>query len=243
MEQLGDADPERVGPYEILAVIGSGGMGKVYLGRDEDGVEVAVKVIHADLARSPEFRARFRREVAATRAVAGPHVAQVVAAGGEDEHPWLATEYVPGPSLHAVVAEKGPLPTEAVRALGAQLAEALGAIHAAGLVHRDVKPPNVLLAEDGPKLIDFGIARNSADSTMTRTGIVLGTPQFMAPEQLRGQRGGIGRPPTSSPWPVCSATPRPASSRSARAFRSSCSTGSRTRSPIWTGSAGISGPC
>ena len=184
--------PRRIGPYDIVGVLGAGGMGRVYLGRAEDGREVAVKVVHADLARDPEFRRRLGREAEATRKVAGPHIAAVVDADIKAEQPWLATEYVPAPSLWEVVCKDGPLSLEAVRELGTALAGALASVHDAGLVHRDVKPPNILMAEAGPKLIDFGIARDSAASTMTRTGFVLGTPQAMAPEQIRGRRDQVG---------------------------------------------------
>ncbi|MFF2147717.1 serine/threonine-protein kinase [Kitasatospora sp. NPDC058190] len=190
MKALQEGDPLRVGPYELVAVLGSGGMGKVYLGQ-RDGVTVAVKVINEELAHDADFLARFRREVVATGAVSGPYVAAVVDHNVNTEQPWLATEYVPGPSLHAVIADHGPLGIVPVRALGMRLAEALAAIHAAGLVHRDVKPGNILLGPDGPRLIDFGIARGAAVTTLTQTGVLLGTPQFMAPEQLQGN-GRVG---------------------------------------------------
>ncbi|GAA1961538.1 protein kinase domain-containing protein [Kitasatospora viridis] len=200
MQELGEADPRRVGRFEILAVLGTGGMGTVYLGRptpsgdEEDSGPglVAVKVVHPDLARTEDFRARFRREVAATRAVAGPHLAGVLDFGEDDELPWLATEYVPGPSLRAVLVQHGALPVDRVRALGAGLAEALTAIHAANLVHRDVKPANILMAETGPTLIDFGIARSADDEDVTRTGVLMGTAQYISPEQLRGRGAPVG---------------------------------------------------
>ncbi|NUR28304.1 MAG: serine/threonine protein kinase, partial [Catenulispora sp.] len=187
MEELGHADPRRVGPYELMGTLGSGGMGRVYLGRSAAGALAAVKVVHPDLARDPEFRRRFQREVAATVAVSGPHVAAIVHADTEAEPPWLATEYVAGPSLQARVVGDGPLPPAEVAWLGVRLATGLATIHAAGLVHRDVKPSNILLAADGPKLIDFGIARDTADSRLTRTGMAVGTPLFMAPEQIEGE--------------------------------------------------------
>ncbi|NUR63148.1 MAG: protein kinase [Catenulispora sp.] len=188
VEELRGTDPRRIGPYDLVAVLGSGGMGRVYLGRTPAGVTAAVKVIHADLARDPEFRRRFRREVETTAAITGPRLAAVLDSDVDAEHPWLATEYVAGPSLAAAVTENGPLPPQAALAVAAGVAEALAAIHAQGLVHRDVKPSNVLLAPDGPRLIDFGIARGAADSRLTRTGVALGTPQFMAPEQIQGDR-------------------------------------------------------
>ncbi|WP_405021222.1 serine/threonine protein kinase [Kitasatospora sp. NBC_00070] len=190
MKALQDSDPRQVGRYELLGVLGVGGMGRVYLGR-HDEVLVAVKVINEELTQNSDFIARFRREVTATRAMSGPYFAAIVDHDVDAEQPWLATEYVPGPTLNAVIAEHGPLDTVSVRALGVRLTEALSAIHAAGLVHRDVKPGNILLGRDGPRLIDFGIARGAAVTTLTQTGVVLGTPQFMAPEQLQ-MRGRIG---------------------------------------------------
>lgn len=188
VEELRGTDPRRIGPYELVGVLGSGGMGRVYLGRTAAGVTAAVKVIHADLSRDPEFRRRFRREVETTAAITGPRLAAVLDSDVEAEHPWLATEYVAGPSLASAVAATGPLTPEAAVQVATGVAEALAAIHAQGLVHRDVKPSNVLLAPDGPRLIDFGIARGAADSRLTRTGVALGTPQFMAPEQIQGDR-------------------------------------------------------
>ncbi|MER5863442.1 serine/threonine-protein kinase [Kitasatospora sp. NPDC002040] len=190
MKALQDGDPRRVGPYELLGVLGTGGMGRVYLGR-HGTVLVAVKVINEELTQNADFLARFRREVTATRAMSGPYFAAIVDDDVEAEQPWLATEFVPGPTLDAVVAEHGALDSVSVRALGVRLAEALTAIHAAGLVHRDVKPGNILLGPDGPRLIDFGIARGAAVTTLTQTGMMLGTPQFMAPEQLQ-LRGRVG---------------------------------------------------
>lgn len=189
MEELDASDPTRIGPYALLGILGSGGMGRVYLGQDADGERVAVKVIHSDLARDPEFRRRFRREIGALRAVSGPGIAAILDADAEAPRPWLATEYVDGPSLHLVVtAGAGPLPVPAVRVLGAALARTLAGVHAENLVHRDIKPTNLLLTDAGPKLIDFGIARDLAASTITRTGLAVGTPQFMAPEQLESGR-------------------------------------------------------
>ncbi|AUG79422.1 serine/threonine protein kinase [Kitasatospora sp. MMS16-BH015] len=190
MKALQDGDPRLVGPYELLGVLGAGGMGRVYLGRRADAL-VAVKVVNEELAQNADFIARFRREVTAARAMSGPYFAATLDFDVDCAQPWLATEYVPGPTLNAVVAEHGPLDTVSVRALGVRLAEALAAIHAAELVHRDVKPGNILLGPDGPRLIDFGIARSAAVTTLTQTGVVLGTPQFMAPEQLQ-VRGRVG---------------------------------------------------
>jgi serine/threonine protein kinase len=185
-------DPQRLGPYRLVRVLGSGGMGKVFLGRSAGGRPVAVKVIRADLAADPEFRARFQREVAAARKVNGLYTALVVDADVDGPVPWLATAYVAGPSLADAVARHGPLPVASVRVLAAGLAEGLGAIHAVGLVHRDLKPSNVLLAYDGPRVIDFGISRATEASALTQTGLVVGSPGFMSPEQAEGRE--VGKP-------------------------------------------------
>ncbi|MDH6578004.1 serine/threonine-protein kinase [Kitasatospora sp. MAP5-34] len=186
IQPLEPIDPEAVGPYRLLARLGAGGMGRVYLARSAGGRTVAVKVVRAELAEDPEFRERFRREVSAAQAVSGAYTAPVVDADRDGPTPWLATTYVLGPSLTEAVTEHGPLPADTVRALGSGLAEALAAIHAAGLVHRDLKPSNVLLATDGPRVIDFGIARAMDGSKLTSTGIVVGSPGFMCPEQANG---------------------------------------------------------
>lgn len=183
-------DPRSVGPFTIHRVLGEGGMGRVYLGRTRDGREAAVKVVRAGLADDAEFRARFRQEVAAASRVRGPYTAALLDADPDAAAPWMATEYVPAPSLREAVSEHGPMPTEAVRRLGIGLADALTAIHAVGVVHRDLKPGNVLLAHDGPKVIDFGIARAADATTLTRTGAVIGTPGFIAPEVLAHGRVG-----------------------------------------------------
>jgi serine/threonine protein kinase len=190
MQPLGPGDPRQVGPYRIRARLGAGGMGQVFLGYSRGGRAVAVKVIHRELARDPAFRTRFRREVAAASAVSGAYTAPVTAAGPDDDPPWLATVFVPGPSLAAAVAEAGPLPAAAVWKLAAGLVEALQAVHSCGLVHRDLKPGNVLLAIDGPRLIDFGIARALERTAVTSTGQIVGTPSFMSPEQVEGGRAG-----------------------------------------------------
>ena len=155
------------------------------------GRAVAVKVIHPELARDPEFRHRFSREVAAARLVSGMYTAPVVADGVNADPPWLATAYVPGPSLSDVVSRHGPLPDAATWRLAAGLAEALGAVHACGLVHRDLKPANVLLAPDGPHVIDFGISRACDGTSVTATGAVVGTPGYMSPEQAEGTEAGL----------------------------------------------------
>ncbi|MGA4860555.1 serine/threonine-protein kinase [Streptomyces koyangensis] len=192
MEQLGPGDPQHIGAYRLQARLGAGGMGQVYLARSERGRTVAVKLVRRELAEQAEFRDRFRKEVAAARRVGGAWTAPVLDADTEAEVPWLATGYVAGPSLQSVVASHhGPLPERSVRILGAGLAHALKDIHAAGLIHRDLKPSNVLLTIDGPRVIDFGIARaleTTADAALTRTGAVVGSPGFMAPEQVRGDR-------------------------------------------------------
>ncbi|WP_405879829.1 serine/threonine protein kinase [Streptomyces sp. NBC_01384] len=184
------SDPMKIGPYRIVGRLGSGGMGWVYLGRSPAGREVAVKVVRAELAAEAEFRARFAREVAAARVVSGAYTAAVIDADTEAELPWLATMYVPGPSLAEAVRTDGPLPEPQVRRLGAGLVEALGAIHTAGLVHRDLKPANVLLASDGPRVIDFGISWVDGAPGLTQVGVVIGTPPFMSPEQIQGAQVG-----------------------------------------------------
>ena len=190
MESLTAADPQVIGEFRLLARLGAGGMGQVFLATSPGGRMVAVKVIHAELARDAEFVRRFRAEVDAARRVSGLYTAPVVAAGVDDRPPWLATAFVPGPSLEGLVRQYGPLPVPALWRLAAGLADALRAIHAAGLVHRDLKPANVLLASDGPRVIDFGIARAVADSRLTATGSVIGTPSFMSPEQVEGTIAG-----------------------------------------------------
>ncbi|MEV7601863.1 serine/threonine-protein kinase [Kitasatospora sp. NPDC089797] len=188
MEALRPTDPTVIGGrYRLLARLGSGGMGIVYLGRSPGGRLVAVKCVHWDLATDPLFRRRFTLELEAARRVGGFHTAQVVDADPDGDPPWLVTAYIPGPSLEAAVAAHGPLPEPVLRVLGAGLAEALAAIHAVGLVHRDLKPSNVLLGDDGPRVIDFGIARALDGASITRTQTVIGTPGYMAPEQIAGE--------------------------------------------------------
>jgi outer membrane protein assembly factor BamB len=187
MQPLEADDPRAAGEFRLRARLGAGGMGQVYLGYSPAGRAVAVKICHPEFAADPAFVTRFAREVAAARAVNGLYTAQVVGAGPDDSPPWLATSYVPGPSLQHAVAGHGPLPGPAVWRLAAGLAEALQAVHARGLVHRDLKPTNVLLAADGPRLIDFGIARAVDGIALTTVGYVLGTPAYMSPEQADGQ--------------------------------------------------------
>jgi len=222
---LRPGDPERIGGYTLLGRIGSGAMGAVYLALSRGGRPIAVKVVRAELGDDPGFRERFRREVEAVRSVGGFWTAAVVDADLDAAQPWLATEYVPGPSLQEAVCSRGPLPVDAVRHLAAGLAEGLAAIHAAGVVHRDLKPANVLIGANGPRVIDFGISRALAGSTLTAAGHLLGTPGYLSPEQISGgpvgpasdvyALGGLlvfaatgrGR---STTWsvPACNGTPR-----------------------------------
>jgi serine/threonine protein kinase len=178
-------DPERIGPYAVLGRLGSGSMGQVYLGRSAAGRLVAVKTIRVELAEEAGFRTRFAQEVAAARKVSGVFTAAVVEADPEADIPWLATAYVPAPSLSRLVLACGPLPVSTVRWLAAGCAEALASIHGAGLVHRDLKPSNVLVAPDGPRVIDFGVARAAERMGRTTSRGAVGTPAFMAPEQAR----------------------------------------------------------
>ncbi|OXS31885.1 serine/threonine-protein kinase [Streptomyces sp. XY006] len=188
MRPLDVDEPTVVGPYRLLGRLGSGGMGRVYLGRSAGGRTVAVKIVHPHFALDEEFRARFRREVEAARRVGGAWTASVLDADPDARVPWVATAYAAGPSLSAAVADGGPLPAHTVRALGAGLAEALAAVHELGLVHRDVKPSNVLLTLDGPLLIDFGIARaTDGTASLTSTGVSVGSPGYMSPEQILGK--------------------------------------------------------
>ncbi|MER5768304.1 serine/threonine-protein kinase [Streptomyces sp. NPDC001985] len=188
MEALRPGDPERVGGYRLVGRLGSGGMGDVFLGRSAGGRPVAVKVVRAEYGADAGFRRSFAREVAAARRVGGFFTAQVVDSDPYAERPWLVSAYVPGPSLREAVDGHGALPAGAVRVLVAGLAEGLDAIHDRGLVHRDLKPGNVILAGDGPRVIDFGIARALEATSQTTTGVIRGTPAYMSPEQARGDR-------------------------------------------------------
>ncbi|MCU7820104.1 serine/threonine-protein kinase [Kitasatospora sp. DSM 101779] len=185
-EPLTSDDPREVGGYRLRARLGADGMGRVYLAHTPAGRPVALKVIRPELAEDPEFRHRFTQEVASARRTHGLYTAQVVDAGTDAATPWLATAFVPGPSLHQVVHRHGPLPERTVLLLLAGIAEALQVIHTAGVVHRDLKPANVLIAPDGPRVIDFGIARAADASPLTGTGLRIGSPGFMAPEQALG---------------------------------------------------------
>ncbi|MCX5202391.1 serine/threonine protein kinase [Streptomyces sp. NBC_00237] len=186
MMRLRREDPRVVGSFRIHRRLGAGGMGVVYLGSDRRGQRVALKVIRPDLAEDQEFRSRFAREVSAARRIRGGCTARLVAADLDADRPWFATQYVPGPSLHDRVAEEGSLIAAEVAAIGAALAEGLVAVHEAGVVHRDLKPSNILLSPKGPRIIDFGIAWATGASTLTHVGTAVGSPGFLAPEQVRG---------------------------------------------------------
>lgn len=187
MENLRTGDPTQVGDYRLLRRLGAGGMGQVFLGRSQRGRTVAVKLVHAQLAYDAEFRRRFRAEVAAARQVGGEWTAPVLDADTEAETPWVATGYVAGPTLHeAVTGMGGPLPEQSVWHLASGLAHALRSIHGCGLVHRDLKPSNVMLTVNGPRVIDFGVARAAEASVLTRTGAMVGSPGYMSPEQILG---------------------------------------------------------
>ncbi|MER5360538.1 serine/threonine-protein kinase [Streptomyces sp. NPDC002785] len=179
--------PERIGGYVVERELGAGGMGIVYLARSRGGRAVAVKVARSELATDPHFRERFRAEVEAARSVGGFHTAPVVDADPAAAAPWLATAYIPGPTLAALIESEGPMDEARLRQLGAALAEALAAIHGCGLVHRDLKPGNIIMASDGPRVLDFGIARALESTRLTATGTAFGTPGFLAPEQALGQ--------------------------------------------------------
>ncbi|GAA2477190.1 endo alpha-1,4 polygalactosaminidase [Streptomyces longisporus] len=181
-------DPESIGGYALVDRLGSGGMGIVYLGRSDSGRQVAVKVVHAPYAQDEEFRTRFRQEVAAARRVSGAFTAPVVDADPDAEQPWMATLYVPGRTLSDTVAKDGPLRGRELRVLALGLVEALRDIHRVGMVHRDLKPSNVLMAEDGPRVIDFGISYAVDNEALTMTGRLIGTPPFMSPEQFAAPR-------------------------------------------------------
>ncbi|MET9355850.1 serine/threonine-protein kinase [Streptomyces sp. NPDC006617] len=185
-QPLQDDDPRTVAGYRLAARLGAGGMGRVYLSHTRGGRPVAIKVVRSELADDATFRRRFGREITSARTVKGAYTAELIDADPDGTPPWLATLYVPGPSLAGAVARSGPLPVSAVLWLMAGVAEALQAIHAAGIVHRDLKPANVLLAADGPRVIDFGISLAADSTAHTATGTTIGTPQYMAPEQASG---------------------------------------------------------
>jgi serine/threonine protein kinase len=186
MMRLRREDPRVVGSYRLHRRLGTGGMGVVYLGSDRRGQRVALKLIRPELAGDPEFRTRFAREVAAAARIRGGCTARLVAADLDADRPWLATAYVPGPSLYKKVGDEGPLPWPEVASIGSALAEGLVHVHEAGVVHRDLKPSNILLSPKGPRIIDFGIAWSRGASTLTHVGTAVGSPGFLAPEQVRG---------------------------------------------------------
>ncbi|MCP2340720.1 WD40 repeat domain-containing serine/threonine protein kinase [Actinomadura rupiterrae] len=190
MEPLRPDDPRQVGPYRLDGRLGAGGMGEVFRGVSPGGRLVAVKLIRAEFATDPQFRSRFAREIEAARKVGGFHTAQVVDADPDAESPWMVTAFVPGPSLRQVVVRQGPLPPGEVRRAGAAIAEGLKAIHESGLVHRDLKPGNVIMSSDGPRIIDFGIARAADATSLTSAGVVVGTFSFMSPEQVCAEETG-----------------------------------------------------
>ncbi|GAB3750064.1 WD40 repeat domain-containing serine/threonine protein kinase [Nocardiopsis nanhaiensis] len=186
MHPLTPSDPGHIGPHRLLSRLGAGGMGEVYLARTPAGRLAALKVVKQDLARDHEFRSRFAREVRTAQMVAGPFTPDVVDADPDSDTPWMATEYVPGPTLSKALRENGPFPEDSLRVLAIGLARALQAIHGAGLMHRDLKPDNVLLSPRGPQVIDFGIARAVEGTVLTKTGQGFGTPSYTSPEQIMG---------------------------------------------------------
>ncbi|MFJ5808570.1 serine/threonine-protein kinase [Streptomyces sp. NPDC093093] len=186
-QALAPDDPREVGGFRLVARLGAGGMGRVYLSHTPAGRPVALKMVRPELAADHDFRRRFAQEVASARRIHGLYTAQVVGSGTEEAGPWLATAYVPGPSLQQVIDEHGILPLRTALLLTAGVAEALQVIHGAGVVHRDLKPANVLVAADGPRVIDFGIARPANATALTSAGLVIGSPAFMAPEQALGR--------------------------------------------------------
>ncbi|NGN67206.1 protein kinase [Streptomyces sp. A7024] len=190
MNPLGSGDPLRLGPYRLIGVLGAGGMGKVYLGRDKAGKPAAIKVLRPELAHHADLARRFVREAQTAQSVRGKGVARVLGADTESGRPWIACEFLAGPTLHDAVQRYGPLEGPALRGLAASLARTLGDIHAAGLIHRDIKPPNIVLTSGGPRVIDFGIARPEHGLTLTSTGEVPVTPGYGPPEQVLGQRVG-----------------------------------------------------
>ncbi|MEY7972211.1 serine/threonine-protein kinase, partial [Saccharomonospora xinjiangensis] len=184
MRPLTEDDPARVGDYTLVGRLGSGAMGTVYLGRSRGGRRVAVKLVSAGLAEETTFRDRFRHEIANMRKVGSFWTAGVVDADPGAARPWVATEYIEGPTLAEHVQNRGPLPENEVRELGAALAEALVSVHQAGVIHRDLKPGNILISGDGPRVIDFGISRVLDQTALTATGVAIGTPGYMSPEQI-----------------------------------------------------------
>jgi serine/threonine protein kinase len=230
VDQLTQHDPRRIGPFEVLGRLGAGGMGLVYLARSASGRRVAIKTVRTELAEDQLFRVRFTREVEAARAVSGFYTAAVVDADPRAAVPWLATAYVPAPSLEEIVNECGPMPAQAVRWLAAGVAEALQSIHGAGLVHRDLKPSNVLVVEDGPRVIDFGIASGVSNTRLTMTNVAVGTPAYMSPSRRRTPAASPARV-TSSRSARCSCSPPPDTPRSTAPTRSRPSSCCCARAP------------
>ena len=198
---LRPTDPTSCGPYQLQGRLGAGGMGVVYLAFGPDNVPVALKVLQPALAHDEEYRVRFIREVNAARLVDSPYVAKVMAAETEAEPLWMATEYVEGATLAHAVEANGPVPSDRLRGLAADLASAVLALHDAGLVHRDLKPANVVLAWSGPKLIDFGIAKHEGATDLTQSGVTVGSLQWMSPEVLNG--GNASRASDVFAWGLC----------------------------------------
>ncbi|MEV0590255.1 serine/threonine-protein kinase [Nonomuraea cavernae] len=190
MQPLSSGDPTRIGKYVVTGRLGAGGMGQVFLARSPGGLPIAIKVIHSQLAGDAEFRSRFRKELNSARAVGGAYTAAVVDADPDADRPWLATAFLPGLSLQDTIAAHGPLPVESVRTLGAGLAEALISIHRAGVVHRDLKPSNIIVTPQGPRVIDFGIARAADATAATQSGMVMGSPGYVTPEQVTANVAG-----------------------------------------------------
>ena len=230
---LQPGDPSAIGPYRLVGRLGQGGMGQVFLGVSRGGRPVAVKAIRTELAADPQFRTRFGREIAAARKVSGVFTAMVVDADVDGPVAWLATAYVPGPSLAEAVHGHGPLPEGSLLALAAGLAESLTAIHAAGVVHQDLKPSNVLLAEDGPRVIDFGISRVAESAALTQTTWWPDRPGSCPPSRFWAAR--LDRRATSSAWGRCSCSPPLARDRSARERRRRCCTASCMNRPALAG--------
>ncbi|MGH1553025.1 bifunctional serine/threonine-protein kinase/ABC transporter substrate-binding protein [Streptomyces sp. L7] len=242
MRALRAEDPEELGGHRLLARLGAGGMGVVYLARSPDGTPAALKVIRAEYAADPAFRARFRREVRLATGLTGRWVVAVSAADTEAREPWLATAFVPGPSLAEAVDGIGPLPSESVAVLGSRLAQALSELHAVDLVHRDVKPGNILLVPDGPRLIDFGIAKGAGATALTAPDAVVGTPGYLSPNRPGRTAARSARPATCSPSAAYWRTRQPGGGRSAPVTRPWSCTARCTSLPDRTGLAQLPSP-
>ncbi|MFC7732522.1 serine/threonine-protein kinase [Actinomadura keratinilytica] len=224
---------ERIGHYRILQTLGEGGMGVVYLAADPEGRKVAIKVLRPAVAGDATARRRLAREVDSMRRVHSPHVAEILDADVTAEQPYIVTQYVPGRTLEEAVEAEGPRQGRALQRLAVGLASALSAIHGAGIVHRDLKPGNVMLVDDEPIVIDFGIAQAADATRLTATGMVIGTPGYLAPEIIEGRTPGPR--PTCTPGPARSPTPPPGGRRSAPAPSRRSSTRSCRARPTWTG--------